>query len=122
MSSAQRRPARVCAPKQPVDEVFVALGRPDWASNFDVLEFDLDQMALLDYTGLWDDVNERCGTTIDLYEEAKIPPAGLEGLLECLERARAGAVELENVTAQLDRLRALAETARARGVPVVFLF
>jgi hypothetical protein len=122
MSSGQRRPARVCAPIQPVDEVFASLGRADWALNFDVLEFDRDQLALLDSTGLWDDVNERCGTHIDLYEEAKIAPDGLDLLIECLERARAGAAELENVTAQIDRLRALAETARARGVPVVFLF
>jgi hypothetical protein len=122
MTPDQRRPARVCAPKQPVNEVFASLASPDWKLNFDVLEFDLDQMALLDYTGLWDDVNERCGTHIDLYEEAKIAPAGLGGLIECLERARAGAADLEYVTAQLDRLRALAETARALGVPVVFLF
>jgi hypothetical protein len=73
-------------------------------------------------TGLWDDINERCGTHIDLYEEAEVAAGALGGLLECLDRARDGAGDSEFVVAQLSRLRALAEAAQARGVPVLFLF
>lgn len=119
----QSRPARVCAPKEHGAGVLERLGRPDWELNFDVLELDRDQLALLEATKLWDDINARCGTHIDLYEEAEVAAADLGRLLECVDRARSASAELtEEAGTLLERLRALAGAAQQRAVPVLFLF
>lgn len=114
-------PPCVCAPLSPGIEIVPTLSRLDWRNHFDILDLEAEQLARLDEAGLWDDLNARCGTMIDIHEEATIEGAGLGPALECVARAHAATTEPE-ARALLDRLRALITEARHRNVPVLFLF
>ena len=102
---------------------FGDLGREDWKTLCDVFEFDTDALAILASTGIWDDVNARCGAWIDIYEEAEIAVDELGVMLDCVGRAEASEPGRgPEAVALLGRLRALTQGAKARGVPVWLSF
>jgi len=90
---------------------------------FDGIELDRNQLAKLASTGVWEEINEHCGTWIDIYEEVEIKTDQLGNLLACIERARSSACKADSeVRSLLQRFSILAQGAQARGVSVWTLF
>lgn len=114
---------RVCVPLSAEQDAALNLGSTDWLKHFETVEIPADAFQALDGAGFWDDVNSRCGSLIDQYEEEWIELGGLEKLIACLSDWRSNRKNLPlEVQSIVSNLETLALKARERGVPVIFVF